>query len=160
MDDAGVADFVERIGLLWSRFGANRTVGRTLGWLLVCEPPEQTASDLAEALCTSKAGVSTATRTLEAMGLIERIGVPGQRRIYYRLPVDAWDTTAQIRMRELSTLEDLAQAGRQALADEPQDRRARMDEFHRWAAWWRVTYEQACKDWHSARGRPGLGGAE
>lgn len=56
-------------------------------------------------------------------------------------------------MRELATLEELAEAGQQALADEPAARRERVDEFHRWASWWRETFERACEEWHASNAR-------
>lgn len=48
-------------------------VGRALGWLLVCEPPEQSAAELAETLQASKGSISTATRVLLRLGFIERV---------------------------------------------------------------------------------------
>jgi len=146
-DDAALSAFVEQLGLLWQRYGANRTMGRILGWLMVCDPPEQTAADLAEALGVSRGSVSTATRQLEAAGLAERVGAPGDRRLRYRMTPGGWDATARVRAGELSTLVALAEQARGALAGEPEPRRGRVEEFRDWATWWEQRYGQMLAEW-------------
>ena len=48
MNQAAVERFVEELGvLLEMQVAAPRMVGRALGWLLVCDPPEQSAAELA-----------------------------------------------------------------------------------------------------------------
>ena len=42
--------YLEQWGLLFESLGSTRMMGRVLGWLLVCEPPEQTAREIADAL--------------------------------------------------------------------------------------------------------------
>ncbi|MDQ6608042.1 MAG: MarR family transcriptional regulator, partial [Actinomycetota bacterium] len=56
-----------------------RMVGRALGWLLVCDPPAQSAAELAESLQASKGSISTSTRALLRMGFIERVRLRGER---------------------------------------------------------------------------------
>jgi DNA-binding transcriptional regulator GbsR (MarR family) len=114
---------------------------------MVCEPAEQTAGDLVAALHVSKASISTSLRTLEAMGLVQRAGMPGKRRLHYRLRPDAWEHVAAIRIREMQVLVDIATAGAQALSDEPAGRRARVEHFRHWADWWLGRYRRMLTEW-------------
>ena len=45
--------FVEDIGLIMEEQGRPRIAGRILGWLLICEPPEQSFADLVAVLGVS-----------------------------------------------------------------------------------------------------------
>ena len=82
--------FVEDIGLIMEEQGRPRIAGRILGWLLICEPPEQSFADLVAVLGVSKGSVSAMTRLLLEGGLIERVPVPGDRQTYYQMAPDAW----------------------------------------------------------------------
>ena len=65
--------------------------GRVLGWLLVCDPPEQSAAQLAEALDASKGAISGATAALVRMRLVERLRIRGERADRFRMRPEAWD---------------------------------------------------------------------
>ena len=49
--------YAEEWGLLFERWGLPRTAGRIWGWLHVCEPPQQTAAQLVDALGVSKGSI-------------------------------------------------------------------------------------------------------
>ena len=53
--------------------------GRVCGWLLICDPPEQTAAEIAEALETSRSAVGSAIASLENQGQILRTRAAGER---------------------------------------------------------------------------------
>lgn len=63
-------EFLEEFSLKIGEFGHPRIYGQILGWLLICEPPYQSFSDLTENLDISKASVSNTTRVLLERGLI------------------------------------------------------------------------------------------
>lgn len=75
---------VEEYGLLLEEMGGTRMEGRVLAWLLLADPPEQSLTQIAEALGVSKAAVSTAARSLLQAHAVERCVVPGRRGDYYR----------------------------------------------------------------------------
>ena len=75
--------FVEEVGILFEQTGMPRMAGRILGWLSVSDSPHQTTSDLTEALKASKGSISTMTRLLIRIGLIERISLLGERHDYF-----------------------------------------------------------------------------
>src|SRR5919201_6734758 len=92
MDEAAIERFIEQVGVQFElEAGTPRMVGRVFGWLLVCDPPEQSAAELAEQLQASKGSISTATRVLLRIGMIERLRVRGERFDRFRAPPDAWD---------------------------------------------------------------------
>ena len=89
MDDEEYAQrqghFVEEVATLLEREGLPRMYGRVLGHLLVCQPPHQSSSELAEALNASRGAISTATRALVEAGLIQRKKQPGERSHYFEI---------------------------------------------------------------------------
>jgi DNA-binding MarR family transcriptional regulator len=80
------AEFVDRLGLFMEVLGGTRTMGRVYGWLLICEPPQQSLTELAEALSVSKASVSTVARQLQEGGMIERLPSSARQHLYRVTP--------------------------------------------------------------------------
>ncbi|MDQ6605340.1 MAG: MarR family transcriptional regulator [Actinomycetota bacterium] len=111
-----------------------RMVGRALGWLLVCDPPAQSAAELAESLQASKGSISTSTRALLRMGFIERVRLRGERFDRFRARPEAWD---EFFMREEQFAEPrrVFRLGLDALSDEPPERRRRLEELDALYAW-------------------------
>src|SRR5262245_10612167 len=77
--------FVEEMGLHFEYGGIPRMAGRIFGHLLVCDPPEQSAEELARSIQASRASVSTMSRLLIQTGLIERQVFPGKRHDLFRI---------------------------------------------------------------------------
>ncbi len=119
---AAQAGFVERVGRYWEGWGQPRTAGRMLGWLMICDPPEQSSADLASALAVSAGSVSTTTRQLQQIGLIERVTFPGDRASYFRLHDHAWMRVLESRQEGIRGLHGLALAGTQVLPATRPDR--------------------------------------
>ena len=72
--------FVAEMGQFLGASGMTPMGGRMWGWLLICDPPEQTADDLATALRASRGAISGTARMLETAGMIKRLTRPGDRR--------------------------------------------------------------------------------
>lgn len=82
-------ELIEEFGLLHEQMGGTRMTGRVSAWLLLCAPPVQSLTEIAEGLGVSKAAVSAAARLLLQSCLVERVSEPGQRGDFYRaLPAD------------------------------------------------------------------------
>ena len=136
MNQAAIERFVEEVGIQFElEAGAPRMVGRVWGWLLVCDPPEQSAAELAEFLQASKGSISTATRVLLRLGLIERVRARGERFDRFRVRPEAWDETIW-RQDQFTRPRRVFQLGLEALAGEPPARRARLEEVDEMYAWW------------------------
>lgn len=80
------AEFVDRLGLFFELLGATRTMGRVYGWLLICDPPQQSLTALAAALSVSKASISTVARQLMEGGMVERLPSPNRQHLYRVTP--------------------------------------------------------------------------
>ena len=119
--------FVEQLGEIFVSGGHQRITGRLFGWLLICDPPHQSAADIQEATGASKASVSTNLRLLQAGGLVERIGVPGERRAYYQMNLEAWTRDLKSRLAEISAMRRVAESGLEALGSAPAERRERLE---------------------------------
>jgi MarR family len=135
-DDPGVdgtdhsreRQFAEEMGIVGEQIGMPRMVARLLGWLLVCDPPQQSSAELARALGVSRASISIATRLLEGPGWIRRTAVPGSRGHSFELVPDAYTNVpgGEIFGRLRRTLEH----GFDAIDDPAGPRAARLREAH------------------------------
>ena len=122
--------FVEEVALVFEEIGLTRMAGRILGWLLISNPPHQSAEELAEALQASKGSISTMTRLLIQLNLIERTGFPGDRRDYFVMKPDVWAQLLQARMSQVTDLHQLAEDGLELLDGEPPELRQRIQDMH------------------------------
>jgi DNA-binding transcriptional regulator GbsR (MarR family) len=77
-------EFIERMGLVFEADGLSRTAGRILG-LIVFEGGPISFSEIGRSLEISRGSVSTNTRFLERMGVIERVAIKGDRQDHFRL---------------------------------------------------------------------------
>jgi DNA-binding Lrp family transcriptional regulator len=122
-------DFIEEMGQFLGGYGMTPMAGRMWGWLLICDPPEQTAADIAEALQASRGAISGTARILTSAGFIRRTTRRGDRREYFSSPPEALDSmlsNASViyrRLREIAEL-GVAAGGNSASAD------ARLREFY------------------------------
>ncbi len=82
-------DFIEGMGLILQSDGMPRIAGRLMG-LFVLHGGPFSFTDLAERLAISRGSVSTNTRLLEDLGVIERVAIRGERQDYFRLAQDPY----------------------------------------------------------------------
>jgi DNA-binding transcriptional regulator GbsR (MarR family) len=122
--------FVEEVGLMFELVGLPRMSGRIFGGLLISNPPYQTHGELAELLQASKGSISTMTRMLIQMGLIERTSLPGDRRDYFQIKPHAWSQLTKQRMSQVTAFRQLAERGLEILAAEPPPLKTRLQEMH------------------------------
>lgn len=148
--------FVEEVGLFLEEGGRPRMAGRVVGWLLICDPPEQSAADLAAVLRASKGSISTATRLLVQARLIDRVALPGERRDYFRIRPDAWSERLRTAVAALTAFRLLTERGLALLADAPPARRDRLLAVHDFYAWFEREWPALFERWqreHSAEDR-------
>lgn len=126
---AQILEFVDQMGGYFESNGLTRLSGRLLGWLLVCEPERQSAEELAAALDASSGGISTNARLLIQFGYIERVGVAGDRRTFYRLRPNAFAAGERQRIRTMADLTAMADAGLQAMSGSDAERGRRLREM-------------------------------
>jgi hypothetical protein len=136
-DNEAVLRWVERVATFFAeRYGLPPITGRILGWLLICDPPEQSAADIARAISASRASLTTNLRILTAGSLVHRLTRPGGRTAYYRIDDDAWETVIRSRVESMMAFGKIAEDGISLLgsasARATRIRAAR--EFFAWAA--------------------------
>ena len=127
MDDRQ-AQFVESVGQLLAGQGLPRMSGRIWAWLLICDPPQQTAAQLAQELHASRGSISDSARLLATAGLISRTTRPGDRREYFSVPPGAVRTLMQGRVPGVIAMRQLMDEGLSIVADRRPDERARVQE--------------------------------
>ena len=126
----GESQFVEEMGQFLASLGMTPMAGRMWGWLLICEPPEQTAAQVAEALHASRGAISGTARLLSNAGLVRRSTRRGDRREYFSAPPEALDSMLGNAASIYRQMRLIAARGLDAVADRPRASKARLQEFH------------------------------
>lgn len=143
--------FIEEVGLLFETVGFPRMAGRVLGWLLISDPPHQSPAELAETLQASKGSISTMTRLLEQIGLIERISLPGERRDYFRIKPNAWTELTSRRLAQITAFREVATRGLDLLAPDQPQLRQRLQEMHDIHAFFEAELPRLIEQWNTQR---------
>jgi len=145
--------FIEDVGLLMEQSGQPRMAGRIVGWLLICDPPHQAPSEMAEVLAASKASISTMTRLLVQTGLIERVAMPGHRRDYYRLKEGAWSEVMRQQMEEIIAGRQLADRGLELMQGKSPDLKQRLKQVRDFYVFFEQEYPVLLERWDKERKR-------
>ena len=116
--------FADHVGRFYARrYGFPPMVGRVLGYLLVCDPRDQTIGELSEALLASRSAITSALNVLERIHAIKRSRAAGERMDRVRLDLSSPQSRG-FDISEYQELGDLAREGLQVLEDAPVERRA------------------------------------
>ena len=126
---SGESQFVEEMGQFLASLGMTPMAGRMWGWLLICEPEEQTAAQVAEALQASRGAISGTARLLGNAGLVRRSTRRGDRKEYFSAPPEALDSMLGSAASIYRQMRSIAERGLVATADRPIQARARLQEF-------------------------------
>ena len=121
--------FVEEMGQGLAAYGMTPMAGRMWGWLLICEPAEQTAGDLAEALQASRGAISGTARMLATAGMIRRTRRGGDRREFFSAPPEVFDQFLRNAGQIYRHFRGIAEHGLTAIEGRPPAARARLEEF-------------------------------
>lgn len=121
-DQAQLLQWVEQVTAYLTRDGFPPIAARILGWLLICDPPEQPAAEIAAAIDASRASLTTNMQVLTVMGLVSRHSRPGERTAYYRVEDEAWERLVRQRIAGLAAFCEITSAGMRLVG--PESRRA------------------------------------
>ncbi|GAB2524095.1 GbsR/MarR family transcriptional regulator [Nocardia heshunensis] len=121
-------NFVDGIGRHFARQnGLPPMTGRVIGWLLICDPAQQSIAEMSEALRVSRSAVAAAVTQLEEWSWVQRTRTAGERVDRINLDPGIWlrllDKSEEYRM-----LAAIVQRGLDLLHDSPGPRRARLAE--------------------------------
>ena len=143
--------FADHMGRHYAhRYAFPPMVGRVLGYLLVCDRPDQTIADLSDALLASRSAVTGALEVLERLDVVRRSRAAGERMD--RIHVDF--SSAQSRgfdVSEYQELGDLAREGLEVLKDAPPERRATLMEMKAFADWLVERTRTLQEEWEAHR---------
>lgn len=141
------------MGLMTEADGLPRIAGRIFGYLMLT-PGECSIEDLASALGVSRASVSSDTRRLAQIGLLERRSRPGDRRDYYIISRDAFRRSIEHRIASLRRFHGLIDEARALAGDAPEvrDRLATWEDAHRLMV---ATFQQLLKTLDAGGGPKG-----
>ena len=117
---------------VWARVlgsGLPRMAGRIWAYLSICEPPEQTAGQIAERLQASRGSVSGMARLLETAGIVERTTRAGDRREYFRIPAHAIQRLMERGADQMRASRTVLDAGLGLIAGRPASAQARLREL-------------------------------
>jgi DNA-binding transcriptional regulator GbsR (MarR family) len=121
--------FVEEMGQTLAGYGMTPMAGRMWGWLLICDPAEQTAGEIADALQASRGAISGTARILAGAGMIRRTTRRGDRREYFSAPPEALEHFLRSAGQTYRQIREVAERGLAALADRPAAQRERLEEM-------------------------------
>ena len=147
------AEFVDRVGLFMEMLGATRTMGRVYGWLLICDPPQQSLSELTKALLVSKASVSTVARQLQDSGMIERLPSP-TRQHHYRVTPGGFSSVLDTQLSLMKPGIDVADFGLSVLKKDRAEQRERLEDFRDFCEFSAQDYrEELMQRWNDYRAK-------
>ncbi|MDG2169736.1 MAG: MarR family transcriptional regulator [Opitutales bacterium] len=127
-----VEQFIEQKGMEYQAEGLPRIAGRLMGLLLIEEGPFA-FGELAERLQVSRGSISTNTRLLENLGVIERVSKPGKRGDFFQQSSEPYlSLLAGINLRLNRALANAKQArdGLSKSRKKVQSRLARLETFY------------------------------
>jgi hypothetical protein len=116
--------FADHMGRFYARrYGFAPMIGRLIGYLSVCDPPDQSINELAEALLASRSAIAGAVKVVETLRVVRRTRVAGERMD--RVRIDLSSTNAMgFDVSEYEELREMAREGLEILQDAPIERRA------------------------------------
>lgn len=143
--------YAEDFGLVFAQYGQAPMFGRVFGALMVADPPEQTAEELASFLQASRGSISQATQKLIDLGFVERISKPGDRRYYYRTRPNAWEEMIHRELEATTRLRKLADRGLEVQNSPNPEARRDLEEMREYYAFRERELPTMLEHWKSER---------
>jgi DNA-binding transcriptional regulator GbsR (MarR family) len=125
--------FADHMGRFYARrFSFPPMVGRLIGYLAVCDPPNPTIGELADALLASRSAIAGAVKTLETIHVVQRSRVAGERMDRVRIDLTSQESMG-LDVSEYREMREMAQEGLEVLRDASMERRAALLEMSAFA---------------------------
>jgi DNA-binding transcriptional regulator GbsR (MarR family) len=141
--------FADHMGRFYARrFSFPPMAGRLLGYLAVCDPPNPTIGELADALLASRSAIAGAVKVLETIHAAQRTRVAGERMDRVRITTQQ---ATQMGVSEYEELRELAREGLEVLRDAPPERRAVLLEMAAFADFLVEQMPRLNQEWEARR---------
>jgi DNA-binding MarR family transcriptional regulator len=145
--------FADHAGRYYAhRYAFAPMVGRLIGYLLVCDPPEKSIGDLAEELLASRSAMAGAVNVLETMRLVRRRRPAGERMDRVSLDMSSPNALG-LDPSEYADLGKLAREGLDLLSDAPPERRATLAEMAAFADFLVEQMPKLQREWQANRSK-------
>lgn len=139
--------FIEEFGVMFERMGTTRMLGRVWGALMVADPPEMTADELAEVLKASRGSISQATRQLIDIGVVQRINKAGIRRDFYRVKPNAWREAFRKEQDSIAGMSQLFRRGLDAMEGSSDEARRSLEDAISFTRFWEQEMQLVLERW-------------
>jgi hypothetical protein len=143
--------FADHMGRFYARrYSFPPMVGRLLGYLAVCDPPEQTIAELADALLASRSAITGAVQVGETLHAVRRDRAAGERMDRVRIDLSSAEAMG-MDGSEYVELGELAREGLEVVRDAPIERRAVLLEMSAFADFLVEQMPRFQQDWEARR---------
>jgi hypothetical protein len=145
--------FADHMGRFYARrFSFPPMAGRLLGYLAVCDPPDPTIGELAEALLASRSAIAGAVKFLEeTTHTVRRSRIAGERMDRVRIDLSSPQSLG-MDLSEYDELLEMAREGLDVLRDAPAERRAALLEMAAFAEFLLERMPKFQEEWEARRG--------
>jgi biotin operon repressor len=119
-------DFTDRMGRFFAgQYGMPPATRPVAGWLLLCDPPAQTAAEIADELQMSRSAVGQSVAWLEKSGMVRKTRASGERAD--RILINpSYGVQSLESAGEYEALAALSRSGLSAISDASLERRGRL----------------------------------
>ena len=124
-------------------------LGRVWAALMVADPPEMTAEELAEYLQASRGSISHATRQLIDLGIVRRVSKPGMRKDFFRVAKDAWARAYTARLHAFGQINDIFLEGLTSMQDASAEAQASIRDAIDFYEFWKMEVANMMERWET-----------
>jgi DNA-binding MarR family transcriptional regulator len=143
--------FADHMGRFYARrYGFPPMLGRLIGYLSVCDPPDQSIGELAEALLASRSAIAGAVKALETVHAVRRSRAAGERMDRVRIDLSSPQAMG-MDITEYEELRDMAREGLEVLQDAAVTRRAVLLEVSAFADFLLEQIPRMQQEWEARR---------
>lgn len=122
--------FIEKLGFHFeTHINFPRIAGKIFAFLLISDPPEQTAKQITQKLQISKSSFSSMARLLIQTELLEEITKPGKRSRYYKIKEGVGEQSFTKRLESLIKVREILKDGRSLLEGKNSQLACRIDDL-------------------------------
>jgi DNA-binding transcriptional regulator GbsR (MarR family) len=151
MDRDAILLFSDHVGRSYAKeYGFPPVVGRLLGYLLVCEPMEQSIGDIADTLLASRSAITSAIKVLETQHLVQRTRPAGTRADLVSVAASGWERTG-FDVASYREQANLAREGLAILKNASPERRQALEEVRMLNEFLVDRMPRLLEDWHAYR---------
>jgi len=105
--------------------------GRLIGWLVICDPPTQSARSLSAKVGCDESDVDYILGLLVPSGVLQRSEAPDPDDFLVKMDDTAWPERVKAVFANIPVFHEILQQGCEALAEAPAERRRRIESMER-----------------------------